>query len=142
MAEPMEGIFEYLEQIAKPTRDREFYIKNKFYFDTENDSYDGYNYGITAVHEVGSKKVKYPILICYTDCYDIDDKFEIYQYEYIEDLNVFVTKQTLEFENGIGEPDLTFEKAKALIAPQIEEFYKLIKYRKINDELNQIKRDF
>jgi hypothetical protein len=81
-------------------------------------------------------------LICYTDCYDIDDKFEIYQYEYIEDLNVFVTKQTLEFENGIGEPELTFEKAKALIAPQIEEFYKLVKYRKINDELNQIKRDF
>ena len=142
MAEPMEGIFEYLEQIAKPTLDREFYIKNKFYFDTDNDSYDGYNYGITAVHEVGNKRVKYPILICYTDCYDIDDKFEIYQYEYIEELNVFVTKQTLEFENGIGEPELTFEKAKALIAPQIEEFYKLIKYRKMNDELNQIKRDF
>ncbi len=142
MAEPMEGIFEYLEQIAKPTFNIEFCKKNKFYFTTDNDSYDGYNYGITAVHEVGNKKVKYPILICYTDCYDIDDKFEIYQYEYIEDLNVFVTKQTLEFENGIGEPDLTFEKAKALIAPQIEEFYKLVKYRKINDELNQIKRDF
>ena len=138
----MDGIFDYLEQIAKPTLDREFYTKNKFYFDTDNNSYDGYNYGITAVHDVGNKKVKSPIFICYTDCYDIDDKFEIYQYEYIEDLNVFVTKKTLEFENGIGEPDLTFEKAKALIAPQIEEFYKLVKYRKINDELNQIKRDF
>lgn len=142
MAEPMEGIYDYLEQIAKPTLNREFYIKNKFYFDTDNDSYDGYNYGITAVHEVGNKKVKYPILICYTECYDIDDKFEIYQYEYIEDLNVFVTKKTLTFENGIGETELTFAKAKALIAPQIEEFYKLVKYRKINDELTNIKRDF
>ena len=78
----------------------------------------------------------------YTDCYDIDDKFEVNQYEYIQDLNLFVNKGTKEYENGICGDDLNFDKAKQMIDVQVAQFYLLAKNQKINKELNNIKRDF
>lgn len=138
----MDGIYEYLDEIIKPTQTQEFLNKHHFYLDSENDNYDGYNYGVTAVHEVGNKRIKYPIFICYTDCYDIDDKFELNSYEYINDLNLFVRKQTLEFENGIGEPDMTFEKAKKFIDAQVQQFYLISKYQKMNGEIDKINQEF
>lgn len=138
----MEGIFEYLDELIKQTQSQEFVRKHHFYLDGENDSYDGYNYGVTAVHEVGSKRIKYPIFICYTDCYDIDDKFELNQYEYINDLNLFVNKRTLEFENGIGEQEMTFQKAKKFIDAQVQQFYLIAKYQKMNGEIDKINQEF
>jgi len=138
----MDGIFEYLDELIKQTQSQEFVRKYHFYLDGENDSYDGYNYGITAVHEVGNKRIKYPIFICYTDCYDIDDKFELNQYEYINDLNLFVNKGTLEFENGIGEQEMTFQKAKKFIDAQVQQFYLIAKYQKMNGEIDKINQEF
>lgn len=138
----MDGIFEYLDEIIKPTQTQEFLNKHHFYLDGENDDYDGYNYGVTAVHEVGNKRIKYPIFICYTDCYDIDDKFELNSYEYINDLNLFVRKETLEFENGIGEPEMTFQKAKKFIDAQVQQFYLISKYQKMNGEIDKINQEF
>lgn len=139
----MEGIFEYLDELIKQTQSQEFVRKHHFYLDGENDSYDGYNYGITAVHQVGNgKRIKYPIFICYTDCYDIDDKFELNQYEYINDLNLFVNKRTLEFENGIGEQEMTFQKAKKFIDAQVQQFYLIAKYQKMNGEIDKINQEF
>ena len=86
----MEGIYEYLKEIANKTQTSEFINENHFYLETEdrNNDYDGYNYGLFAVHEYpNGKRVVYPLFICYTDCYDIDDKFEVNKYEYIQDLN-------------------------------------------------------
>ena len=139
----MDGIFEYLDEIIKPTLSQQFLKEHHFYLDEENEDYDGYNYGITAVHEVnGGRRIKYPIFICYTDCYDIDDKFELNSYEYINDLNLFVRKETLEFENGIGEPEMTFEKAKKFIDAQVQEFYLIPKYQKMNGEIDKINQEF
>lgn len=139
----MDGIFEYLNELIKPTQSQEFVRKYHFYLDDENDSYDGYNYGVTAVHQVGNgKRIKYPIFICYTDCYDIDDKFELNSYEYINDLNLFVRKETLEFENGICGQEMTFEKAKKFIDAQVQEFYLISKYQKMNGEIDKINQEF
>ena len=139
----MDGIFEYLKELIKPTHSMKFLKEHHFYLDGENDSYDGYNYGVTAVHEVSNgKRIKYPIFICYTDCYDIDDKFELNQYEYINDLNLFVNKGTLEFENGIGEQEMTFKKAKAFIDAQVQQFYLISKYQKMNGEIDKINQEF
>lgn len=139
----MDGIYEYLDEIIKPTQSQEFLKKHHFYLDSENDNYDGYNYGVTAVHEVnGGRRIKYPIFICYTDCYDIDDKFELNSYEYINDLNLFVRKETLEFENGIGGQEMTFEKAKKFIDAQVQQFYLISKYQKMNGEIDKINQEF
>ncbi len=140
----MDGIYEYLDELIKPTQSQEFVRKHHFYLDGENDSYDGYNYGVTAVHEVnGGRRIKYPIFICYTDCYDIDDKFELNQYEYINDLNLFVNKGTLEFENcKVGEQEMTFEKAKKFIDAQVQQFYLISKYQKMNGEIDKINQEF
>lgn len=140
----MDGIFEYLDELIKPTQTQEFLNKHHFYLDGENDSYDGYNYGVTAVHQVGNgKRIKYPIFICYTDCYDIDDKFELNQYEYINDLNLFVNKGTLEFENcKVGEQEMTFQKAKKFIDAQVQQFYLISKYQKMNGEIDKINQEF
>lgn len=139
----MDEIFEYLDELIKPTQSQEFLKKHHFYLDSENDNYDGYNYGVTAVHEVnGGRRIKYPIFICYTDCYDIDDKFELNSYEYINDLNLFVRKETLEFENGIGEQEMTFEKAKKFIDAQVQQFYLISKYQKMNGEIDKINQEF
>ena len=69
-----------------------------------------------------------------------DDKFEVNQYEYIQDLNLFVNKGTKEYENGICGDDLNFDKAKQMIDVQVAQFYLLAKNQKINKELNNIKR--
>lgn len=139
----MDGIFEYLDELIKPTQSQQFLKEHHFYLDSENDNYDGYNYGVTAVHEVnGGRRIKYPIFICYTDCYDIDDKFELNSYEYINDLNLFVRKETLEFENGIGGTDMTFEKAKKFIDAQVQQFYLIFKYQKMNGEIDKINQEF
>lgn len=139
----MDGIYEYLNELIKPTQSQEFVRKYHFYLDDENDSYDGYNYGVTAVHQVGNgKRIKYPIFICYTYCYDIDDEFELNSYEYINDLNLFVRKETLEFENGIGEQEMTFEKAKKFIDAQVQQFYLISKYQKMNGEIDKINQEF
>lgn len=141
----MEGIYDYLEKIAKPTQTHKFVNENHFYFETEDreNNYDGYNYGLFAVHQYpNGKRVVYPLFICYTDCYDIDDKFEVNQYEYIQDLNLFVNKGTKEYENGICGDDLNFDKAKQMIDVQVAQFYLLAKNQKVNNELNNIKRDF
>lgn len=138
----MDGIFEYIDELIKPTKSQEFLKKHHFYLDDENDSYDGYNYGVTAVHQVGSKRIKYPIFICYTDCYDIDDKFELNQYEYINDLNLFVNKGTLEFENGICGQEMTFNRAKKFIDAQVQQFYLISKYQKMNGEIDKINQEF
>lgn len=138
----MDGIYEYLDELIKPTLSQQFLKEHHFYLDEENEDYDGYNYGVTAVHEVGNKRIKYPIFICYTDCYDIDDKFELNQYEYINDLNLFVNKGTLEFENGIGEQEMTFQKAKKFIDAQVQQFYLIAKYQKMNGEIDKINQEF
>ena len=139
----MDGIFEYLDELIKQTQSQAFVRKHHFYLDGENDSYDRYNYCVTAFHQFGNgKRIKYPIFICYTDCYYIDDKFELNQYEYINDLNLFVNKGTLEFENGIGEQEMTFQKAKKFIDAQVQQFYLISKYQKMNGEIDKINQEF
>lgn len=139
----MDGIYEYLDEIIKPTLSQQFLKEHHFFLDDENEDYDGYNYGVTAVHEVnGGRRIKYPIFICYTDCYDIDDKFELNSYEYINDLNLFVRKETLEFENGICGQEMTFEKAKKFIDAQVQQFYLISKYQKMNGEIDKINQEF
>lgn len=139
----MDGIIDYIHELVKPTQSNEFVREHHFYLNEDNDDYDGYNYGVTAVHKLGNgRRIYYPIFICYTDCYDIDDKFELNRYEYLNDLNLFVRKETLEFENGIGEPEMTFEKAKKFIDAQVQQFYLIAKYQKMNGEINKINEEF
>ena len=87
-------------------------------------------------------KLCFSLFICYTDCYDIDDKFELNSYEYINDLNLFVRKGTLEFENGICEQEMTFQKAKTFIDAQVQQFYLISKYQKMNGEIDKINQEF
>lgn len=139
----MDGIIDYIHELVKPTQLNEFVKKHHFFLNEDNDDYDGYNYGVTAVHQLGNgRRIYYPIFICYTDCYDIDDKFELNRYEYLNDLNLFVRKETLYFENGIGEPEMTFNKAKKFIDSQVQQFYLIAKYKKMNGEIDKINEEF